>query len=803
MFDVSWTDPAKETVGERRTRKKQNGGSVRKQGLSRRSSMRSSRSAESSKPSLLNLFGQSRKPLERGVSQSKLASENFASTSKLPEESKNQRLSTYTTGSESSAHELPGTSTTRIPENEFFEGRESSDAEQSNASEPPESVFSGWTERSSRTDSSWSSVIDSSTLSSRTSSRIVQPLSPNSFVTQSTEVTVSPRECIKAEEHVATIVHISAAGSIPVRIQDVPDSPSKKTSPPSIFAFPLPLPLSYAYPPSSTSPTAPNLSYLPAVSEGKSRVALKKELSLSPISLSPFSTSYSKNQPKPAPSPLTPWSNPPTKAIPTPTPSTTNSNQSTTRWPTQSSTRSIACNAPSPIAETWQPPSTWECLASMSSSDSSCSLSPTTKTHPRPRVHHSVAPLSTTPSIPRRPKERDGRDGRDGEKKERRKSPTTSPEILQLQRSMRRMGAASKKIILERLREEWTEVADASVYRELELEKQMWMLTALRSLDGRRSLDGVRPGEERSGSQQGEERRSSTSGIEGSKVLSLFENHASASSLAAVIPSGTELHHLSIAPLSPTQYPNILPLTVPAPTPNLPFASGIFSSIHAFNLPSLLPASSIPTILSECHRILTPPSLPSFSANSSQATITPSRPNSSPSDSRGGALHLTILDPSPLPGTLGPRLRTWLDDHLVLNLEKQFRCINPSRLFPGWLADAGLRAEGSTVMYVKFFASVPLSCTSSLNPRASDELEGGFEDVEREEGMQKERGKEREEERVKQELKSVVGRMLWKEIWGSFVLGSKWWWEDESVVDECERMGTVWEYAVIDAVKGE
>lgn len=44
------------------------------------------------------------------------------------------------------------------------------------------------------------------------------------------------------------------------------------------------------------------------------------------------------------------------------------------------------------------------------------------------------------------------------------------------------MEAASPKIILERLKEEWIEVADASVYRELELEKQLWMLSALKTL---------------------------------------------------------------------------------------------------------------------------------------------------------------------------------------------------------------------------------------------------------------------------------------------------------------------------------
>ena len=38
-------------------------------------------------------------------------------------------------------------------------------------------------------------------------------------------------------------------------------------------------------------------------------------------------------------------------------------------------------------------------------------------------------------------------------------------------------------------------------------------------------------------------------------------------------------------------------------------------------------------------------------------------------------------------------------------------------------------------------------------------------------------------------------------MWGAYVQGDKWWWEDESILEECERMGTVWEYAVIEAVK--
>jgi hypothetical protein len=142
---------------------------------------------------------------------------------------------------------------------------------------------------------------------------------------------------------------------------------------------------------------------------------------------------------------------------------------------------------------------------------------------------------------------------------------------------------------------------------------------------------------------------------------------------------------------------------------------------------------------------------------------------------QGGTLHLTILDPSPVSDTLGPILRAWLDTHLILNLEKQFRCINPGRLFPIWLATSGLRAEGSTIISVKFLACLEEVKDSEVSRN--------------------------ENEVVKTQLKSVVGRMLWKEIWGGFVEGDKWWWDDEDVVEECERMGTCWECSVIEAVK--
>jgi hypothetical protein len=53
-------------------------------------------------------------------------------------------------------------------------------------------------------------------------SNFVQPLSPTSFVTQRTEITVASREDVKDNEQNITIVHISADGNTPTISQDLP-----------------------------------------------------------------------------------------------------------------------------------------------------------------------------------------------------------------------------------------------------------------------------------------------------------------------------------------------------------------------------------------------------------------------------------------------------------------------------------------------------------------------------------------------------------------------------------------------------
>jgi hypothetical protein len=138
-----------------------------------------------------------------------------------------------------------------------------------------------------------------------------------------------------------------------------------------------------------------------------------------------------------------------------------------------------------------------------------------------------------------------------------------------------------------------------------------------------------------------------------------------------------------------------------------------------------------------------------------------------------GVLYLILVDPSPASGSLGPRMRDWLDKNLLLNLEARFRCISPTRLFPAWLADARLRANGSVITKVKF---------SAIYQRGQ-------------------KGVSQDQSPAVAELQSTVGRKLWQDVWGKFVHGTKWWWEDQECVEECLKLGTYFDINMIEAVK--
>ncbi|KAF4982035.1 hypothetical protein FZEAL_2285 [Fusarium zealandicum] len=313
-------------------------------------------------------------------------------------------------------------------------------------------------------------------------------------------------------------------------------------------------------------------------------------------------------------------------------------------------------------------------------------------------------------------------------------------DLESLQKEVKRMAAASPNVVLSRIKEVWR-TADETLHQELEMEKKRWMLSTLHHLD-----PVPKPGAVPMSPLSVEE--------SSNKVLALYESQVTASYLAA-LHSTKEIYHMSATPLSHSKFPSIHPVLVPSVSPSaFPVAPNLFETVYSLSLPAICSSPDILSVLKNISKCLRP----------------------------GGSLQLTLIDPLPCAGTLGHRMRTWLEEHLLINLERQFRCVNPSKLFPDWLGDASLRGRGSTLTTAKFYA-VP----ESVRGRA-DESDPFIDRV-------------RTEREIKAELRSLVGRMLWMEVWGGYVTGEKWWWEDEGCVEECLELGTFWEYNMIEGVK--
>lgn len=175
-----------------------------------------------------------------------------------------------------------------------------------------------------------------------------------------------------------------------------------------------------------------------------------------------------------------------------------------------------------------------------------------------------------------------------------------------------------------------------------------------------------------------------------------------------------------------------------------PWPDATFSRIRASTLPSLVPSSKLPQLLRECHRLLAP----------------------------GGLLEIRIMDAAPVRKTAGPLLRAWIEDRLSINLEKTFRCSKPCMLFPGWVADAGF--ELPILSGVNQVMSLPCAFDGST---------------------------------VDAELKMLIGRALWKVIWGPYVDiadtsgEAQYWWEVDEIVEECLQHRTVFECGAIFAYR--
>jgi hypothetical protein len=170
----------------------------------------------------------------------------------------------------------------------------------------------------------------------------------------------------------------------------------------------------------------------------------------------------------------------------------------------------------------------------------------------------------------------------------------------------------------------------------------------------------------------------------------------------------------------------------------------------------------------------------------------------------GGTLQLTLLDPRPIANTTGPCMTAWLKTHLLKNLEAKGLCKNLEKAVAMWLLDAGFTG-GASGQRVSLRAVETLE-RSERSERLM-ETDGKRRD-DKERGGNSREGRDakdvsteaREKAQDVEKLKVKTARMLWREIWGPWVVGEKWWWEDEEVLEECKALGTRWEVVFVKAV---
>ncbi|KAF5230780.1 hypothetical protein FAUST_9637 [Fusarium austroamericanum] len=316
--------------------------------------------------------------------------------------------------------------------------------------------------------------------------------------------------------------------------------------------------------------------------------------------------------------------------------------------------------------------------------------------------------------------------------------PDIPKELNAMQLDVKRLAREDNMARLLRLTESHDTKESPSSSQDMEIEKMQWMLSALYNMD-----DPNYP-------EISNENTECEPSDPPKKVLALYETSAVTSYLAAVNHS-KQVYHLSAAPLSPITYPNIHPVLSPVRSPSaFPVAPSTIEAVHSLRLPLVMPSQDIPALLRNIHRCLEP----------------------------GGSLYLTIIDPLPLTSTLGPLLRSWIEDHLLFNLEASFRCTNPSKLLPVWLKSASLLVDPNLVETSQFYA-IPLDDSQLQYVRDGHESEEG----------------------LRQELRNIVGRMLWMEIWREYIIADSWWWDDPNILHECSQLQTTWEWRLIEALK--
>ncbi|KAG8415260.1 hypothetical protein J3458_009122 [Metarhizium acridum] len=321
-----------------------------------------------------------------------------------------------------------------------------------------------------------------------------------------------------------------------------------------------------------------------------------------------------------------------------------------------------------------------------------------------------------------------------------------SPDSWHLPTEVKQMAQAKPSTALSKLKASAENALSLEETQKINGEKKRWMLSVLHHLDCGNRHDASGSSTLRNGLEILEQTRRR-------KILAAYDPRFSARYLAALWPENT-IHHLSDNPLSSDSAPNICAVYSPDAVSPLPGALRNFDAAYSMTLPSLCRESDIPTVLNNINKCLR----------------------------SGGVYHLLLIDPIPNTDALGKNMRAWFRNHLLQRLRQQSRCLTPSYIFPKALGESSLRGHGSTLTTTKFYAN-PRNIS-----RSQDETD--------EEARQEREGKE-----TRAELRSIVGRMLWREVWGEFVTSDTWWWEDPDCMQECLELGTFWEYYSIQAVK--
>ncbi|KAK3352182.1 hypothetical protein B0T25DRAFT_541298 [Lasiosphaeria hispida] len=243
-----------------------------------------------------------------------------------------------------------------------------------------------------------------------------------------------------------------------------------------------------------------------------------------------------------------------------------------------------------------------------------------------------------------------------------------SRQIQGIQALTRRMTRASASTRWNRAREKWIEPLDAGSRQEINLEKDIWLVSELLLRDTtlaasplpvRTSLGPTLPvhAVQRSG-----------------RILDVASRPADLYHLAALQPAARIAHLAPIADKGETALWNTHLLPLPynvaslslVPTQGsqgVAFPLGDASCEHVRATPAAVGAFSshqLKALLRECHRVL----------------------------AVRGLLEIRLLDPKPRDA--GPAVARWVESELLVALESEFRCTRPAVMVPLWACEAGL-----------------------------------------------------------------------------------------------------------------